>query len=220
MSTKKKFSLHCILIVSACCFEVGCGTRESSDGKVKQADSGGVQSNGSESYPVAINPQFGNWSRFQVGTKVVRRKEVTNPNGTVVETETLVLTDKSDTKVAVESQMLVERHDGTRIDNPSQTFEFAATFRVPPSVSLEQFQWPSLKAIRTGTEKVVLSEKEYEADVFEWTESNEAGPMSVKLLSCDDFPGRKIRQEMFTQKTDTRSIENIVAVDLVNSVAK
>ena len=44
--------------------------------------------------------------------------------------------------------------------------------------------------------------------------------MSVKLLSCDDFPGRKIRQEMFTQKTDTRSIENIVAVDLVNSVAK
>ncbi len=220
MSTKKKPALHCILIASACCFEVGCGNRESSDAQVKQANNGVVQSAGSESYPEAVNPQFGNWSRFPVGTKVVRKKEVTNPNGTVVETETLVLTDKSDKKVAVESQMLVERHDGTRIDNPSQTFEFAATFRVPPTISVEQFQLPSLNAKKTGMEKVVLSGKEYEANVYEWTETNEAGPMSVKLLSCDDFPGRKIRQEMYTQKTDTRSIENIVEVDLIKSVAK
>ncbi len=96
--------------------------------------------------PEVPYPQFENWNQFAVGTQIVRRKEVTNPNGYVYETETLKLIEKSDKKVVVESQTLVERSTGVNDDNPAQQFTFPATFKLPASMTIEQFKLPSLKA--------------------------------------------------------------------------
>ena len=190
----------------------GCGPSVSGNSATTNVAGESAASQAEPVGPLVPYPQFENWSRFTVGTKVVRRKEVTNEFGTVIETESLRLVEKTDAKVVVESQTLVERSNGSRDDNPPQVFEFPATFRLPASFTIEQFSLPSLKAKLVGTEKASVSDKEYEAQVYEWTEVNEAGPMTVRLLTCDAFPGGKIRQEMFAQQTGTRSVEQIAEV--------
>lgn len=159
-------------------------------------------------------PQFENWNQFAVGTKIVRRKEVTNPNGHVFETETLKLIDKNDKKVVVESQTLVERSTGVNDDNPPQLFTFPATFKLPASMTIEQFRLPSLKAELKGEEPIEIAGQTYQAKVYEWIESNETGPMNVRLLWADNFPGGKVYQEMLTQQTSMRSIEKITQAEI------
>lgn len=196
-----------------CCFIVaGCG-REAQPPRGTATPSS-TTADASTEVPY---PQYANWSQFEVGTRVVRRKQVTNPHGVVIETETLTLREKNASRVVVESQTLVERTDGRLENNPPQTWEFPATFRLPASITLEQIELPSLSAKMIGTERVLVADTGYEARVYQWTEVNEAGPMSVRLLSAPDFPGHKLRQEMFTEQTQTKSIETIVEVEIVRS---
>lgn len=176
-----------------------------------------TESTEAEPGPEVPYPQYENWSQFEVGTQVVRRKEVTNPNGTVIETETLRLAEKSAEKVVVESQTFVERSSGKNDDNPPQNFVFPAKFRLPANMEIAQFSLPSMKAKQTGEEKVSVADVEYDAKVFEWTEVNEAGPMKVKLLWCEAFPGSKIRQVMNTEQTGTNSVEEIVKAEIKKS---
>ncbi len=145
----------------------------------------------------------------------MRKKVVSNANGKVVETETLELIEKTDAKVVVQSQTLVERSTGVNDDNPPQTFEFAATFRLPPNLTIEQFKLPSLKAELKGEESIDVAGKSYSARVYEWTESNETGPMTVRLLWVDGFPGGKVSQEMHTLQTGMNSVESIHEVKII-----
>jgi hypothetical protein len=61
---------------------------------------------------------------------------------------------------------------------------------------------------------VSIGELEVNAEVFEWTENNEAGPMTVKLWRSEEIPGRIVRQEMMTESSSTKTVEQISELDL------
>lgn len=165
--------------------------------------------------PTVAYPQYENWHQFGIGTTVVRQKETSNANGKVVETETLKLIERNDKEVVVESQTLVERSSGKKDDNPPQEFRFPATFKLPASMTIEQFRLPSLKAELKGEESVEVEGQTYQAKVYQWTEVNETGPMSVRLLWAESFPGGKILQEMLTDNLGMQSVEKIVKAELI-----
>jgi hypothetical protein len=50
------------------------------------------------------------------------------------------------------------------------------------------------------------------AELFEWSESNETGPMTVKLWRSNEVPGRIVRQEMLIESSQTKTIEKLTAV--------
>jgi hypothetical protein len=78
----------------------------------------------------------------------------------------------------------------------------------------ELFLLPSSKAKLVGEERVSIGELEVNAEVFEWTENNEAGPMTVKLWRSEEIPGRIVRQEMMTESSSTKTVEQISELDL------
>jgi hypothetical protein len=149
-----------------------------------------------EELPLVDHPEYVNWSRFPVGIVVVRKKEVTNDWGSVRVTTTLRLAEKTSEKVAVESQVTVDRPGHPMIENPPLSVDFPATFRLPAGMKLEQFALPSLKARQVGEETREALGQEYETQLFTWDEVNEAGPMTVKLWRSNDIPGRMLRQEI------------------------
>lgn len=149
-----------------------------------------------ESLPLVDHPEYMHWCQFPVGTAVTRKKEVTNEHGTVRVTTIVQLTEKTDDKVVVETQVTIDRLNGRPEVNPSFPAEFPAKFRLPASMKLEQFSLPSLKAERIGDEARAASGREYQAQVFSWEERNETGPMGVKLWRSNEIPGRLVRQEI------------------------
>lgn len=161
-----------------------------------------------------IHPEFANWSQFGVGTKVVRRKEVLSPQGAVIVTTELRLADRSDKKVVIESQVTVERPNEPAEVNPSESVEYPASFQVPKGLTAHQFAAPSLKAKAVGLEARTLAETEYQAQVFEWQETNEAGPMSVKVWYCAEFPGRLLRQELNVTNHQVTNVEDVIVADI------
>src|SRR5262245_47129 len=100
--------------------------------------------------PLVDHPEYAAWSRFPIGAGVVRKKEVTNEFGTVRVTTTIRLADKTADKVVVQSQIAVDRPGEALVENPPQTAEFPAKFRLPSAMKLEQFALPSLKAKLVG----------------------------------------------------------------------
>ncbi len=78
----------------------------------------------------------------------------------------------------------------------------------------EQFQLPSLKAKQIGQEEVECAGQKVAAKKFEWTESNESGPMQVAYWQSDTVPGRFVKQEQSTSSIGVRSHEIVVAIEL------
>jgi hypothetical protein len=76
-------------------------------------------------------------------------------------------------------------------------------------MTAEFFQLPSQKAKRVAEEELEIAGRKIQAEVFEWTESNETGPMQVKLWRSNDIPGRIARQEMLIEASQTKTIEEI-----------
>lgn len=169
-----------------------------------------------EAATMVPHAEYANWSRFGIGTKVIRRKEVVSKEGKVIVTTELRLAEKSDTKVVVERQVTVERPNEPLEINPSETVDFPGLFPLPKGFTPEQFAKPSFKAKPTGFEKRTLFDRDYTATVFEWQDTNEAGPMTVKVWYCDAFPGRLIRQELNVIEHQVTNVEEVVTVEIKN----
>ena len=74
----------------------------------------------------------------------------------------------------------------------------------------------STKAKETGAEVIEIGMREFNTTIFEWEESNETGPMTVKLWRSDEIPGKILRQELFTKSTSTKSFEEVTELNLGN----
>lgn len=154
-------------------------------------------------------PQFVHWDQFPVDTQVTRRKTVTNPDGSITVTTTQRLIEKTDKKITVQQQKMVDRPEG-RTEFPAQDLVFAAAFRLPPNLTEEQFALPALKAKSTGRETIEVAGQTYDAEVFEWEEANEAGPMPIKIWRSNAVPGQILREEMLTQSINQESKEEVI----------
>lgn len=160
---------------------------------------------------VVPTPKFVHWAQFPIGTHVTRKKTVTNPDGSITVTTTQRLIEKTDQKITVQQQKTVERPEG-QTEFPPQELVFAASFRLPPNLTEEQFALPSLKAKSTGRETIELAGQTYDAEVFEWEEVNEAGPMPIKIWRSNAVPGQILREEMLIPNNNQESSEEITEI--------
>lgn len=158
--------------------------------------------------PIVSTPQFVHWAQFPIGTEAVREKVVTNANGSISVTTTQRLIRKDAQEVVVEQHTAVSRPD-SKTEEASQEFVFPATFRLPPNLKEEQFALPSFKAKLTGKEPIDIGDVRYNADVFEWQEANETGPMTVKLWRDPSVPGQTLREELNILGNGQTSIEEL-----------
>ena len=190
---------------------VGCGS-ESGVGLKSQGPlpPGYVAPPSTAHLPLVEHPEYVNWSRFPVGTSVVRKKEVASESGTVRVTTTLRLVEKTASKVVVESQITVDRPGQPVAPKPAFRNDFPATFRLPAGMQLAQFTMPSLRAKKIADETRAACGHDYPTVVFTWEEANEGSPLTVKLWRSDDIPGRLLRQEITGPNHD--SLEEVVAI--------
>lgn len=186
-----------LLIASAAILQAGCGGQAGPAAVAEGASpKNPPPSAAGESLPLVDHPEYTHWSQFPVGTAVTRKKEVTNEHGAVRVTTIVRLAEKTVDKVVIETQVTVDRLNGQPEENPPFQAEFAAKFRLPTSMKVEQFALPALKAQPIGDETRAAAGREYQAQVFTWEERNETGPMVVKLWRSNEIPGRMIRQEI------------------------
>jgi hypothetical protein len=192
-------------------FLVGCGG-ESGRATTSQGPlpAGYTAPASTENLPLVDHPEYAHWSQFSVGTGVVRKKEVSNEFGTVRVTTTVRLAEKTADKVVVQTQVTVERPESPAVENPPFNAEFAARFRLPAGMKLEQFALPSLKAKASGEETRAVCGRDFQTELFTWDERNEAGPMNVKFWRSDEIPGRMLRQEV-NGRTQV-SVEEVVEI--------
>ena len=167
-----------------------------------------------ESLPKAVHPEYANWSRFPEKTFVVRKRLVSNSNGTVVVTTKMWLDKKNAEEVLVGSQVTVERPNEPIVENGEDIVRFPASYRVPKGMDEARFLMPSGKAKETGAEIITVGNHQFNSRIFEWEENNETGPMTVKLWQSDEIPGKIVRQELFTKSTETKSLEEVIEHNL------
>ena len=165
-----------------------------------------------ENLPEVAHPEYAHWSQFPIGSTTVRKKEVTSENGKVVVTTSIKLIAKDEKQVVVESQITVERGSDPKVVNPPFTAEYPATFRLPKSMTIDQFQLPSLKAKLVGEEELTVLGKQYKAQKYSWQESNEAGPMDLVVWRVDGIPGRTAREESVTGSLQNKSLEEVIEI--------
>jgi len=197
------------------CLAIGCEDKRPIVPKTALSQSGSTAQRETVPNPVLLDhPEYANWSRFPVGASVIRKRVVTNDFGEVLVTTKMWLEDKSPDEVAVGSQISVVRSDNTPENNPPSSATYPAKFALPSGLKPELFLLPSSKAKLVGEESVMIGDLEVKAEVFEWTENNEAGPMTVKLWRSEEIPGRIVRQEMMTESSSTKTVEQISELDL------
>ena len=189
---------------------LGCDTGNN----VKVAIPSATAVSDDESLPNVAHPEFANWNQFPEKSFVVRRKVVSNSNGEVVATTKVWLESKSVDGVFVGSQITVKRPDMPLVDNGADLVRYPAVYRLPKGLDENQFYKPSMKAKETGKEVVKIGKLDFQATIYEWEESSEAGPTSVKLWRSDEIPGKLLRQEMFTKSSETTSIEEVTEINL------
>jgi hypothetical protein len=159
------------------------------------------------------NPDYLRWHRFPLGTRVVRKREIVNSQGKVEVVTTLTLREKTEKKIRVDQQVTVIRLEST-LENEPQSLDYAAKFEMPEGMKLESFALPSLKAQQTGIDDIEVLGKTYEADVFEWVEQNERGPMSVKLWRSDEIPGSTLKEESVVKNGNDRILEMVIEINI------
>ena len=167
-----------------------------------------------DNLPTAENLNYRNWARFPVNTTVTWVKKSTNEKDWVKETTVRKLVEKTADRVVVEWQVTVERPNYETKANPPNRTEFPATFRVPPGLTAEQLQAPSLKAKKTSEDLITVLDKTYQAEVFTWQDGTESGPMEIKAWYVDAIPGRIARQTMKVGQKDFEAMEEITAISI------
>ncbi len=195
-----------LFIVSSLLF-IGC------TGSSSSTPQGYVAPESKDELPLVDHPEYTHWSKFPVGAFSIRKKTVTNSYGSVYVTTKISLAEKTDEKVVVEQQVTVVRPEVTN-ENPPQQMEFPAKFRLPKSVELEAFNLPSRKAKLVGEEIREEAGASYPCSLFEWEESNEAGPMNIKLWRSDEVPGRLVREETLIHSDGSTTLELISEVQV------
>lgn len=158
------------------------------------------------------HPEFANWSRFPVGTTVVRERHVNNAFGTVRVTTRMWLETKLPDKVIVGSQITVARPEQPVEENPEQLTTYPSEFELPAGLDPSIFTLPNPEAKLAGKESLEIDGRSIETDVYEWRENNEAGPMTVKVWHSAEVPGRIARQELLTLSSQTAVKEEIVSL--------
>lgn len=158
------------------------------------------------------HPEYANWIQFPVGAKVIRHRVVTNEGGEVKEISTLTLTDKGPKNLEVTTQVTVERTGEPAKENPPEISRFPDAFSIPSGLSEDFFTLPNLKAKKVEVKEQEVHGKTVRVDVYQWTESNETGPMTVTLWRSDQVPGRVVRQEMLIESSQTKAIEELILV--------
>ena len=167
-----------------------------------------------ESQPMIAHPEYENWSRFPVKSFIVRKRLVTNANGEVTVITKMWLEGKTEKEVRIGSQVTVKRPDEAALNNPADFVSYPAEFRLPKGMEKERFYLPSLKAEKRDDETQTIGERQIRAEVYEWEEMNEAGPMTVKLWRSLEVPGKIIHQEMVTKSSNTKISEQVIEMDL------
>lgn len=195
-----------LFVVSSLLF-VGCTGSSSSTPR------GYVAPESQEDLPLVDHPEYAHWSRFPVGAFSIRKKTVTNSYGSVYVTTKISLAEKTDEKIIVEQQVTVVRPEVTN-ENPPQQMEYPAKFRLPTSVQLESFSLPSIKAKVVGEESLEEAGASRLCTKYEWEESNEAGPMAIKLWRSDEVPGRLVREETLIHSDGSTTVEFITEVQV------
>lgn len=208
------FSL--LLVFVGCSKPISSGAASSSSSSATSGNSGAVVAEGDEkkglvtsTANLSAHPEFVNWSRFPADTTVTRRRETRNSHGKVTVTTTLRLVKKDEQAVVIESRTIVAHEGAPVLENDAMEVSFPASFKVPDGMTLEQFQLPSLKAKRSSEETIEVLGKQIHAEVYEWNEVNETGPMTVRVWFSQEVPGRIVRQEMLTLGTETGSTEEL-----------
>jgi hypothetical protein len=194
---------------------VGCGGEPNPKGKTQAGfPEGYVPPQSTDHLPLHDNPDYANWQRFKVGTKVVRKKISKNPSDQVTETQILKLLEVNADKVVLETQITVERPNYPKKENTPFKIEYPAKFRLPANLKLEQFTMPSIKAKEIAEESIKVLGKEYKAKLFTWEDNTEAGPMAHKYWESMDFPGRMLKHEAVVKKdnVETSTTEEILVV--------
>ena len=158
------------------------------------------------------NADYSNWSRFPIGTKVVRRKTMSNDVGTTVITTTLELKEIKPEAVAVESQITVKRTSDTTT-NPPSILDYPKSQMIPADMDAELFTRPLPDAKRIATEAIESFGQSYTATVYEWKTQLESGPMMVKGWFSDEFPGRQIKLEFENPGGGEPFVEEIIELE-------
>jgi hypothetical protein len=162
------------------------------------------------------NTDYISWSQFPIGTKVVRRKTMSNEVGTTVITTSLELKEINAEAVLVESQITVKRTNDTT-ENPPSVLEYPKSQEIPADMDAELFTRPLPDANKVATESIESMGKAYDATVYEWKAQLESGPMKVKGWFSDKFPGRQIRLEFENPTGNEPFVEEIIELNIPNS---
>jgi hypothetical protein len=160
------------------------------------------------------HPEFVNWNQFPLETTVIRKRVVTNAFGTVKVTTRLRLAEKSATAIGVGNQVDVERPGEETEVNPEMILRSPSRFQIPQGMSRDVFLLPSAKAQRVDETVLEISGRAFPCQVYEWEDTNEAGPMTVRLWRSKDMPGRIVRQEMRVLSSDTQTVEEVDRVEI------
>ncbi|MFM8573049.1 MAG: hypothetical protein ACKOAU_15755 [Pirellula sp.] len=208
---RHQYSQGCLtcLAVAICLLTAGCGA---SNKPILPSSVNQASDASDEAVADVVHPEYANWSRFAVGDQVVRHRIVSNKMGKVEVTSVLSLAEKTEAYVDVVSQVNVQREGETLQENPPETTRFPSRFKLPNGLTEDFFKLPSNKAIKVGDDTQVVEGKTIQTEIFEWTEHNESGPMTVKLWRSDEVPGRIVRQEMLVESSQTKTVEEIKQV--------
>ena len=163
--------------------------------------------------PLVAHPEYENWSRFAEGTQVVRKDNLASTDGEAILYTTLRLAKKTDAGVTIESQNAIVRK-GERQESDPVTAEYAAQFRLPKGMELEQFQLPTLKAKKVREETVKVADQEYNTEVFTFQDQSESGPVDVTLWRSNEFPGRQVKKEIVDKQGVMLSSSTIAEIKI------
>ena len=207
------FSRFCLrtCLVLTCVANFGCKPESEKQGQSGPSIASSSISSGPSTRRVP-NPDYVTWSKFAIGTKVVRKHSIVNDKGTVTITTSLSLAELSDKVAKVESQVTVERPERLT-ENPSQVFDYFSTQPVLESTTDEQVLAPLREAKLLREEPVEVSGKVYQARVYGWKTALESGPADVIGWFSDEFPGRQLRLET-DFGADGKGTEVIVSFEL------
>jgi hypothetical protein len=205
-------TLRSVPIAVVLMFVLGCESTKKPILPAKTDQSNQEQNASAEPSVKIVHPEYANWSQFPVGAQVTRYRVVSNKNGEVKVTTVLSLQEKTDEHVIVNTQVNVQRPGEKLEENPPESTKFVSKFLLPSGLSEDYFSLPSVKAKKVGEESLDLHGKTILADIYEWTESNETGPMSIKLWRSNQVPGRIVRQEMLIEASQTKTLEELSSV--------
>jgi hypothetical protein len=158
------------------------------------------------------NADYECWKQFPLGTRVVRRKTMSNSNGATTVTTSLQLKELEPSSATVESQVTVVRPTETT-ENPAEMLTIASAHKIPEEMNPELFRLPSPDAKLLRSELIQVKGKAYDAAVYRWKATLESGPVDVTGWFCDGFPARQIRLE-FDYTDDTTGIDEVIDLEI------